>query len=178
MKTQGGLSNTSFVHSLWGTFGEPHLKQNQPTLKLEMPGQACQKPEERGAPRAAGLGQGCRHPLLCGGSLGPLLTSQGQQDSLTGPWIHAASRAPGTEKAVSLTTWLSLQVNRMVVDFFRIWSGHESPSTYFRMVLPSFHCGPSLTRPRFTGLELPRRHTAASGGHGSVRQDTGKSYLP
>lgn len=59
----------------------------------------------------------------------------------------------------------------MVVDFFRIWSGHKSPSTYFRTVAPSLHWGPSLTLPRFTGLELPKRHAAASAGHGSVRGD-------
>lgn len=78
---------------------------------------------------------------------------------------------------MSLTTWLSLQVKRMVVDFFRIWSGHKSPSTYFRTVAPSLHCGPSLTLPRFTGLEPLKRHAAASGGHGSVRGDKVKSYL-
>lgn len=60
----------------------------------------------------------------------------------------------------------------MVVDFFRIRSGHKSPFTYFRTITPSFHWGPSLTLPRFTGVVPLSRHAAASGGHDAATGDT------
>lgn len=51
----------------------------------------------------------------------------------------------------ALTTGPSLQMKRMVVDFFRILSGHRSPSTYLMIVALPSHWGPSRTRPRFLG---------------------------